>query len=312
MFGNNKSSWFGVGLVASALLLGGCTTDHPDNFQNLEASEVKAEKIDALKQLIFPPAEAEEARKAFIQRCAAARGGRYEEGKLEQNLGLSIDGGLDTQTIKDKGYLPQVEPPVQTLGDGDEPGRAAYFGATKNGVIETTFMEYSSGRMAVDSCLAESYQYIYGSVEDGLKVALITPSFARAIADRVREDEAYTGLQEKWATCMEERGYPGLENVGSAGDLALTSGKDKAKKIAEADVACREANNYDSALEEIELSYYATVYQRLEEFSKEITAIHDTARANVEKDRTEPADRSPVSLPEPSPSLSSQPSPSQG
>lgn len=297
-------------LCCGLFVITGCSTKEtepeiPANLNDLQAAEPQQEHIDQLKSWIFPPAEAEAARQGFVTRCVeATNGGVYKEAVLPHNLGIIPPGGLTTAQLKASGYQPQPEsesaytPPVN---EGN--GLAAYAGTIKSGGISVEFLEYSA-TVPVNGCQAQSYQYIYGSVENGLKAVIIAPSFAQAIAEEVREDEAYTNLQKEWSTCMQGKKYPDFTDVTMASDEAVRINSTERAKLAEADVACRESLEYDTKFSEIEKRYYEAVYQRLEKFSGELISIHETGKQNTEKDKTEPKNTSPVEKPQASESAS--------
>lgn len=302
----NKRQQSAVILLSTvAFALAGCSSNKdaappiPENLNSLQASDPQQEHLDQLDSWLFPPVEAETARRAFVSRCvSAANGGTYEEAEISHNLSIVPPGGVTTETLKATGYQPTAQstssysPPVNS-----DNGLDAYAGNLKKGTLSTSFLGYDSGEIAIDGCQAQSYQYIYGSVENGLKAVSLAPSFANAITEEVTSDEDYNNLQNDWSSCMEDKGYQDLSNAGAASDLALRSSKSDSQKISKADIACRESLDYDNKFSSIENKYYETVYERVQKFGDELNQIHDTGKQNAEKDKTDPKDTSPVSNP---------------
>lgn len=288
-------------IISAALAITGCSHQNdapqiPDSLQSLNASEPQDEHLSELENWLFPPAEAEKARQAFVTRCVKeTNGGTYQEAEVPHNLGIVPPGGVTTAELKKNGYQPTSKtnssyaPPVN---EGN--GLAAYAGQMENGSTSVSFLGYDSGKVPLDGCQAQSYQYIYGSVENGLKAAVLAPSFVNAIGEEVRADEAYTTLQKDWSTCMAEKKFENFDDVTDASDTALRSSSADAKKIADADIACRDKVEYDKKFSDIQNKYYETVYQRVAKFGDELNAIHETGKQNAEKDKAKPKNTAPV------------------
>lgn len=278
----------------TALGLAGCSSQ-PQNFDELTAETAKTEHLDALQSWIFPPAEAESARRAFVERCVAEASGSYKEPEVGLTLDSAVYTGRTTEELKASGYgqLPAAE--GRATASFDEAGLDAYLG--KDGETFTvTFMEYSSGELNSAGCMAQSYEYIYGSVESGVKAALLAPEFAQAIETSLRADENYLALQESWATCMNDAGFGQASSTDQAAYSASLLGADSSEKMLQADISCRESISFDSSITGLKNSYYEAVYQRLEQFSEELEATHATAGERVAADKTDPKNTSPVTV----------------
>ncbi|MFW0178967.1 hypothetical protein [Rothia sp. P7208] len=282
-------------------VLTGCTPP-PQNFEELKYTPAQEEHLNELKEWIFPPQEAEQARRKFTARCVQARGGVYEEPAREYQLKISFAGGLTAQEISERGYRPSSQELAQA--HYDTAGKAAFFGDAQNGTVSTDFMDYHSGDIPRDGCMAQSYQYIYGTVQDGMNVALLAPTFAQTIRDDVHQDKDYQKLVEQWSACMEKAGYADLHTVEAAEDVASSSTEQQQKDIAQADARCRTDISYDQKTHDIENGYYEAVYQRLKQVSSQIKKIHQRALENVAHDRENPQNSSPIEQPSPTPSSS--------
>ncbi|WP_237189403.1 hypothetical protein [Rothia nasimurium] len=283
----------GTGLV-------GCTPE-PENFKELTAAEAKSEHIDQLQTWIYPPAESEEARRAFVQRCVKAAGGSYTEAVSQDSLADAVFTGRSTAALKENGYDLLQPTQSETVASFDQAGLDAYLG-TGGETFSVSFMEYSTGTLNSAGCMAQSYEYIYGSVEAGIKAALLAPSFGQAIADSLFADENYTTLQNSWASCMNDRGFAQVSSTDQASYEASLLGEKAAQDMLAADISCRETLNFDAAMTDLKNSYYESVYKRLKQFSEELTTIHETSLERVAADATDPKDTSPVTVPTPSPS----------
>lgn len=303
----------GVALLsfATALALGGCGGPQPENFSDLQAAgSVKEEHLRALEGWLFPSAEAEAARRGFVERCVAASEGIYKEPERSFSLEQTVYTGRTTQQLKDSGYGPLPAADGQAVADFGPKGLDLYLG-TSEATFSVDFMGFSTGKIAPDGCMAQSYEYIYGSAEQGLKVALLAPEFAGAIANELRADERYTQLQADWDQCMTEAGHSGIGSTDLAVYRSQLIAQDKVQGMLKADIACRESQNFDATISDIKGSYYEAVYKRLKPFAKEIEAVHATAAERVAADKAEPKASSPVTVPTPSASASaSEASPS--
>lgn len=285
------------------VVLTGCKPQ-PQNFQELEAAKVKPEHITALQGWIYPSEEAEKARRAFVERCVADTGGEYLEPVPVRSLEDAVYTGRTTEELKTSGYGPLPSKTDRATASFNQAGLDAYLG--KDGSTFTVnFMDYSSGELKADGCMAQSYEYMYGSVENGVKVALLAPQFGAAIDKSLRSDEEYVALQEEWASCMSDAGFGQVKSTDLASYQASLVSKDDAKKMLEADISCRESHSFDSSVSELKNSYYESVYKRLKQFKDELEAIHATAQERVEADKTDPQNTSPVTVPTPSESASS-------
>lgn len=289
------------------IILTGCKPQ-PENFQQLEAAEAKPEHITALQSWIYPPEEAEKARRAFVERCVAHAGGKYLEPVPIRNLEQAVYTGRTTAELKASGYGPLPSQTDRATASFNQAGLDAYLGQGKSR-FSVSFMDYSSGELKADGCMAQSYEYIYGSAENGIKAALLAPQFATAIDDSLRSDEKYIALQGQWASCMSDAGFGQVKSTDQASYQASLVSQQEAKKMLQADITCRESHSFDSSLSELKNSYYESVYQRLEQFSDELEAIHATAQERVEADKSDPKNTSPVTVPTPSESASASAEP---
>lgn len=286
-------------LAASSLLLTACASQ-PQNFQDLTAQSAQEDHLSQLSTWIFPAPELETARKAFVQRCVEASGGHYREPENSQSLETAVYTGPSLQALKETGYqspAPQEAP--QAFADYDQAGLEAYLG--KEGQKFTVnFMEYSSGELDANGCQAQSYQYIYGTVEDGVKQALLAPHFAQSIGRALTEDSQYQTLQEDWSACLAEKGFT-VASTDQAAYAASQLGAEDAKKLLAQDISCREKADLDTKLADLKSSYLEAVYQRLEPFKGDFERIQQTAAQKVEEDKANPQSTSPVTvLPTPS------------
>ncbi|MGV3017683.1 hypothetical protein [Rothia sp. 88186D007BW] len=280
-----------VGLV-------GCSSQ-PQNFDELTAAEkTQAEHLESLQSWIFPPSEAESARRAFVERCVAEAGGSYKEPEVGLTLESAVYTGRTTEELKTSGYgkLPAAE--GRPAASFNQKGLDAYLGEGGE-TFTVTFMDYSSGELDSTGCMAQSYEYIYGSAEDGVKAALLAPEFAQAIETSLRTDENYLALQESWGTCMSEAGFSQVSSTDEAAYAASLLNADDAKGMLKADISCRENMSFDSSVADLKSSYYESVYKRLEQFSKDLEGIHATAVERTASDKTDPKNTSPVTVPTP-------------
>ncbi|MDO4898570.1 MAG: hypothetical protein Q3965_04595 [Rothia sp. (in: high G+C Gram-positive bacteria)] len=294
-------------VVVLSLLAGGtltaCSTP-PQDFNELTAETAKEEHLQQLSTWIYPSDEAEKARRAFVERCVAASGGTYKEAVVKQSLETSVYSGRSTEELKKSGYGDLPADPNQSVADFDQKGLDAYLGSKQAEHFEVRFMEYSSGSLAADGCMAQSYEYIYGTVENGVKVALLAPQFGQAIAEELETDQGYIDLQQGWASCMADAGFKTVSSTDQAVYASTLLDKDGGKKMLEADISCRESQNFDATVTELKNSYYESMYKRLKQFSKDFEAIAATAAERVEADKTDPKKTSPVTLPTPRASTS--------
>ncbi|WP_346844642.1 hypothetical protein [uncultured Rothia sp.] len=292
----------GIILVATCALAG-CAP--ATNFDELKPQEVNSEHIDQLSEWIIPPNDAEQARREFVSRCVARQGGKYQEALRDFSVATSLSNGLTSEDLRATAYAPKPtkESPV---AQSNQKGQQAYTGNVKNGTVSAQLMEFDSGDIAIDGCFAQSLQYVYGSVEDGLKASILAPQFARSLAEDVRQDEDYKQLVSNWSTCMSEHDYSDLETVESASDLAMLLPEAKRQNLANTDADCRDSVDFEHKIHEIEQTYFEAVYDRVKQFDKEFEQIHQSAADNVAKDREDPKDSSPVTPPTPSESASSQ------
>ncbi len=280
--------------------LAGCTPE-PENFQELTAEEAKSEHIDQLQSWIYPPAESEAARRAFVQRCVNALGGSYTEAVNHHSLADAVYTGRSTAALKENGYDHLAATDGETVATFDQAGLEAYLGQAGES-FTVHFMEYSTGKLNSEGCMAQSYEYIYGSVEAGTKAALLAPAFGQAIADSLFADENYKTLQQGWADCMAGKGFSQVASTDQASYEASLLDDTGAQKMLEADISCRESLNFDSTMTDLKNSYYESVYKRLKQFSEELEAIHQTSLERVAADQTDPKDSSPVTVPTQTPS----------
>lgn len=281
--------------------LSGCAEEQPQHLSDLEAAGAADEEhLTSLESWIFPPADAEAARRGFVERCVAAADGIYKEPERTYSLDTTVYTGRTTQELKDSGYGALPASQGQAIADFGPKGLDLYLGTSAE-TFTVNFMGFNTGKIAVDGCMAQSYEYIYGTAEDGLKVALLAPQFATSIATEVRADERYTALQEKWNQCMTDAGYPGVGSTDQAVYRSTLIAQDRVEGMLTADISCRESNDFDATVSEIKGSYYETVYKRVKQFSEDIEAIHATAAERVEADKADPQATSTVTVPEPTP-----------
>lgn len=283
--------------LLTAGLLTACTSE-PQNFNELSPEPAEAEHISQLSSWIYPDAEAESARRAFVERCVAEAGGTYREPVLEQSLASTVYTGRTTAELKEKGYgdLPAAEEGTHVAEFGQK-GLDAYLGSADAEQFEVTFMDYTSGEIAADGCMAQSYEYIYGSAENGIRVALLAPQFGQAIAEDLQADQGYIDLQGAWASCMEDAGVGMVASTDQTVYHSHLVDDETAQKMLENDISCRENTNFDEKVAELKNSYYESVYKRLKQFSEEIEEIHSLAAQKVEADKTDPKNTSPVTVP---------------
>lgn len=293
--------------VVLAVALTGCKPQ-PQNFQELEPAKVNPEHITTLQSWIYPSEEAENARRAFVERCVADAGGKYLEPVAVYSLDDAVYTGRTTEELKANGYGPLPSETERATASFDQAGLDAYLGKGDS-TFSVSFMDYSSGELKADGCMAQSYEYIYGSAENGIKAALLAPQFGSAIADSLRSDEQYIALQGEWATCMSDAGFGQVKSTDLASYQASLVGEEDAKKMLEADISCRESHSFDSSVSELKNSYYESVYKRLKQFKDELEAIHTTAQERVEADKADPKNTSPVTVPTPSESASASAEP---
>ncbi|MFW0182551.1 hypothetical protein ACN082_03450 [Rothia sp. CCM 9417] len=290
-----------------AVALTGCKPQ-PQNFQELEPEQANPEHITALESLMYPPEGAEKARRAFVERCVAQAGGKYLEPVAVHSLDHAVYTGRTTDELKANGYGPLPAQSDRATASFDQAGLDAYLGKGDS-TLSVSFMDYSSGELKADGCMAQSYEYLYGSVENGIKAALLAPQFGSAIADSLRSDEKYVELQRQWASCMSDAGFGQVKSTDLASYQASLVGQADAKKMLEADISCRERHSFDSSVSELKNSYYESVYKRLKQFKDELEAIHATSQERVEADKADPKNTSPVTLPTPSESASASAEP---
>lgn len=281
-----------------AAVLTGCKPQ-PQNFQELEPAQVNPEHITTLEGWIYPSEEAEKARRAFVERCVADAGGKYLEPVAVYSLEEAVYTGRTTEELKANGYGPLPAKTDRATASFNQAGLDAYLGKGES-TLSVSFMDYSSGELKADGCMAQSYEYIYGSAENGIKAALLAPQFGSAIDESLRADEKYTALQGQWASCMSEAGFEQVKSTEEASYQASLVKAEEAKKMLEADISCRESHSFDSSVSDLKNSYYESVYKRLKQFSDELEAVHTTAQERVEADKTDPKNTSPVTLPTPS------------
>ena len=103
---------------------------------------------------------------------------------------------------------------------------------------------------------------------------------------------------------MNDAGFGQVSSTDQAAYSASLLRADSAEKMLQADISCRESISYDSSITDLKNSYYEAVYQRLEQFSKELEAIHATAGERVAADKTDPKNTSSVTVPTPTASPS--------
>lgn len=289
----SKSSWAAV-VAIGILAVSGCSSA-PENLKDLEAATKTNQKhIDKFKSWVLPSEDAEKARAKFAQRCVEKRGGTYlpqiQPHSIDQILGTN----LTVDDAKDHGYQLAKDADRTPLDSSDKAGQKAYFGDAKNGTASATLLEYSSGDIPTDGCMAESLNYIYGSVEDGLKAAELAPSFVHSVRDKVLEDDEYTKLQEKWSQCMNDAGYPNLTDTNSAVTAANNFQLDEQKRQATADAQCREDISFNQSVNDLAGKYYESAYKRVKNVGSELERIHETASKRVEEDKNDPKSSAPV------------------
>lgn len=286
-------------LGSSLLLLMGVTACAPaENFDNLEPEKASSKHLDQLQSWALPSTEAEDARRAFVSRCVSARGGKYSEAQKDYSLQTSLRNGVDADQLKEHGYLPAPTKEKKTP-TYDARGLKAYTGNPAHGTKSVQFMELDSGELAVDGCFAESLQYIYGSVEDGFKVAVLAPQMLQSVGENVREDPAYKEVENSWGTCMKDHLDSDFTTFESASDYALTLPQSQRLKVAQTDAECRGSNNVDSRVHDIESTYFEAVYQRVKRFADDFEKIQQRSQENVVKDRENPQKSSPVEQAQP-------------
>lgn len=284
-----------LSLLATGLLTG-CSTQ-PENFSELPTQKPKPEHISQLSSWIYPPAEAEEARRGFVERCVKQAGGSYKEAVLHHDLEDTVFTGRTTEELKETGYGSEPADKSQQIADFDQKGLDAYIGTDKAEQFQVTFMDYTSGDISADGCLAQSYEYIYGSAENGIKVALLAPQFGQAISEELNADQTYIDLQNAWKTCMNDAGITSLESTDQAVYQSSLVDAETAEKMLKSDISCRESNNFDGAVTELKHSYYESMYKRLKQFSDDIEEAHQLALERVNADKAEPKDTSSVTVP---------------
>ncbi len=286
-------------LATSSLLLSACASQ-PQNFQDLTAQEAQEDHLTQLSTWIFPSSELETARKAFVQRCVEASGGHYREPESSQSLETAVYTGPSLQALKETGYqAPAPEQAPQAFADYDQAGLEAYLGQ-EGEKFTVNFMEYSSGELDASGCQAQSYQYIYGTAEEGIKQALLAPHFAQSIGRALTEDDQYRQLQEDWSACLAEEGFS-VVSTDQAAYAASQLGAEESQKLLARDISCREKADLDTKLADLKSSYLEAVYQRLEPFKEDFERIQQTAAQKVEEDKANSQATSPVTaLPTPS------------
>lgn len=284
--------------VLLTLALAGCGLfkEQPDNLDELESARTKDEHLQDLKSWIFPSAETETARRAFVSRCVAQAGGSYEEASQNFQLETALTSGLTRDQLRKTGYDQLGSTHENQRARFDQAGQEAYFGNPKNGTISVTFMEYSTGEIPIDGCMAQSYQYMYGSVQEGMIVAILAPSFAKAVADEVSQDQSYVDLKQEWSDCMSEADYKDLVSVDQAWDLAQKLEGEEEQKLAEQDAQCREEVKYEEKMAKIQNSYYEAVYQRVKRYDYQLEGIHGIAQERLAADQKDPKNSSPIDL----------------
>lgn len=290
-----------TGIAVVAVTISGCTST-PEHLADMQpARTAKTEHLDQLSQWIFPSEDIEKVRDAFNKRCVAERGGKYIPHNERMTLDRVLGTGLTLEEAQKHGYdsVRQLAPTVAI----DAKSQAAFFGGTDKdkGTVEAKLLDYSSGKVAADGCMAEGLQYIYGSVENGLKAAIIAPSFAQSIRDELLADKDYIDLQKKWSECMANIGYENYPNTTYAEHSVDPNQPEATQELAVGDAQCREDVNFDGRTKEIANRYFETVYTRVKNVGKELEKIHETAQRNLEADHKEPKNSSPVTaIPSPS------------
>lgn len=78
-----------------------------------------------------------------------------------------------------------------------------YSEAQKDYSIQTSLRNGADADQ-LKGCFAESLQYIYGTVEDGLKVAVLAPQLLQSLGENVREEPVYKEVENAWGTCMKD------------------------------------------------------------------------------------------------------------
>lgn len=173
-----------------------------------------------------------------------------------------------------------------------------YSEAQKDYSLQTS-LRYGADADQLKGCFAESLQYIYGSVEDGLKVAVLAPQLLQSLGENVREDPVYKEVENAWGTCMKDHLDTDFTTFESASDCALTLPQSQRLKVAQTDAECRESNNVDARVHDIEKSYFEAVYQRIKRFADDFQKIQQRSQENVLKDRENPQKSSPVEQAQP-------------
>ncbi len=296
LFTTRSATYIGVFAAVTILACSGCSPDQPDNLEDVQPSQATQENITELAQWLLPPQEAENARKAFVKRCVAKAGGKYEEASSELSLRGDVQRGLSTEQLKKTGYTP-VKTKSQVLPVSDGKGKKAYVGDAQKGTVSASFMDFGSVELPANGCLAQSYQYIYGSAEDGLVAARLAPQVPAVVGDSIRENERYQDLLKQWSGCMKDAGYSEMETLHDAEDRAALISQKDVKKLVTTDVTCREKVNYDDSVQGIEDEYFESIYARVKQHHrKNLEKIHRVAEDNVTKDKDNPQDSSPIEI----------------
>ncbi|MDR6892037.1 hypothetical protein [Falsarthrobacter nasiphocae] len=128
--------------------------------------------------------------------------------------------------------------------------------------------------MFKNGCLAKSYEAVYGSVEDGMRVTGLIENALLQPVQSARDTQQYRKLVEEWAVCMKGKGI-NAESPDLLEHEALNVRKSPDKETAVKDAECRGQVKFEERLK-VEIAAVLTPF--LEEHEKELAALGEIKR----------------------------------
>ncbi|GAA1350217.1 hypothetical protein GCM10009595_10190 [Falsarthrobacter nasiphocae] len=267
-------------LMAALVALAGCGQASSDSGSGQSepgkvnrAATPAPQAYEKAEALLKPNETAEAARHRFIAACVREAGEvappvnerSVSVRSLAQLTPLTVDGARSAGYAKKQGLS------AESAAAG---GQAPSFRGDESGGTVSARLLGGRGSVFKNGCLAKSYEAVYGSVEDGMRVTGLIENALLQPVQSARDTQQYRKLVEEWAVCMKGKGI-NAESPDLLEHEALNVRKSPDKETAVKDAECRGQVKFEERLK-VEIAAVLTPF--LEEHEKELAALGEIKR----------------------------------
>lgn len=133
------------------------------------------------------------------------------------------------------------------------------------------------GEVKEDSCVADAYKKLYGSVESGVLFEGGVQNLPLPYVNTAKSDAAMDDVDKKWSQCMQDEhqlSFPNPDNT----NISEESGS---LDVAVADASCREKVGYEKTVKETLNKYLTSFLNDKEAVVQQLTEAKKTAEQNA-------------------------------